>query len=80
MCNPELFLIIPMGSRGSTQNAPTCEFYRDFLTGFRKRKQQRMEERKAKREEREKEERRETRRQVSSSSSKSDIWWEAELP
>ena len=38
---------------------------REFLTGFRKRKQQRTEEKKAKREEREKRERREERRQVS---------------
>jgi len=36
----------------------------EFLTGFRKRKQQRMEEKKAKRKEREKRERLESRRQV----------------
>lgn len=39
-------------------------FFREFLTGFHKRKQQRIEEKKAKREEREKRERREERRQV----------------
>ena len=37
---------------------------REFLTGFRKRKQQRIEEKKARRKEREKLERLEARRQV----------------
>ena len=52
--------------RGSTWNAPVHEIRREFLTGFRKRKQQRTEEKKAKRVEREKQERLEMRRQVSS--------------
>jgi len=45
-------------------NAPRRELYREFLTGFRKRKQQRTEEKRAKRQEREKQERLEARRQV----------------
>lgn len=43
-----------------------CGILREFLTGFRKRKQKREEEKKEKRKEREKKERLETRKQVSS--------------
>lgn len=62
MCNLKLF---PVWSGGSIYSASMDDLCREFLTGFRKRKQQRTEEKKARWEERKKQERLEERRQVS---------------
>jgi len=62
VCNLKLFL---MWNSGSIYDVPMDELCREYLTGFRKRKQQRTEEKKARWEERKKQERLEERRQVS---------------
>ena len=59
------FLIALVRGRDSTQDDSAHKIFSEFLTGFRKRKQQRVDEKKAKRKEREKRERLETRKQVS---------------